>query len=245
VSVTGDSLPQVWFPFDASGVPQTYANKSAIQAASWDFTWYDGNGVALSSQPTWTLPVAGVAGRHLISFVNPDGVWTVSISKPSTDHMSVPAEFSGEGFTYDTDALGALIQSSVGITVVDTLTEGTAEVFHGDSILLSFSVAESALAAIGASSLSDCDALKSEIKKVSTDSATAAEVTTLTESIFTDAAGDRIVRATLSAFPSAIAPPTGGQTTLACRADLRLTKGTSTITASTISLTVKWRATEP
>jgi hypothetical protein len=235
----------VWFPFDASGVPQTYASKAAIQAASWDFTWYDGDGVALSSQPTWTLPVAGSNGRHLISFVNPDGVWTVAITKPSVDHMSVPAEFSGEGTTYDTDSLGAMIQSSIGITVVDTLTEGTAEIFHGDSIRLDFSVSESALTAIGAASLAACDALKAEIKKVSTDSSTAAEVTTLTESIVSDTAGNRVVRATLAAFPSAIAPPTGGQTTLACRADLRLTEGSNTITASTINLTVKWRAAEP
>ncbi len=244
MSVTGDSLSQPWFPFDASGVALTYANKAAITAAGWDFVWYNGAGTALSSQPVWTLPAAGSAGFHLISFVNPDGVWTCVITKPSADHLSAPAAFTGEGTTYDLDSLGGLIQSSVGITVVDTLTEGTAEMFHGDSIGLLFSVAESALTAIGAASLAVCT-LKAEIKKATTDSDQAADVTTLTEAIVTDTAGNRSVSAILATFPEAIAPPDGGMSTILCRADLRLTYLTKTITASTILLTVKWRAATP
>ena len=244
MSVTGDSLSQPWFPLDASGGALTYANKAAITAAGWDFVWYNGAGTALASQPVWTLPAAGVAGLHLISFVQPDAPWACVVTKPTVDHLSAPAAFTGEGTTYDVDSLGSLIQSSVGITVVDTLTEGTAEVFHGDSIKLLFKVAESALTAIGAASLAVCT-LKSEIKLASTNSTAVAEVTTLAEAIVTDTAGNRTVSCTLDLFPEVIAPPTGGQSTVLCRADLRLTYLTKTITASTLVLTVKWRAATP
>jgi hypothetical protein len=248
VSVTGDPLCQPLYLYDADGLPLTYATKADLLSAGWGLTWYDGDAVALVDQPTWSMPEAGVDGRHLITFVNPDGAWTTPVAKPTAEHLSIPVEFSGEGVTYDTNALGAMIQSSEGITVVGTLTTSDDSTFHGDSIGLDFGVSESALAAIGATSLDDCDSIDCEIKKTSTSSTTAAEVG---EEDFdsveptADSPGDRVVRAEIDEFPEAIAPPTGGQSSLACRADLRLTKGTKTIIGSVINLTIKWRANAP
>lgn len=243
MSITGDEIPQPVYLFDNTGAPVAYATKAAMQAAGWDLIWYDEDETALASQPTWTLQSAGEAsGRHHIRYVMPAGVWTCPVVKPTVDHYSAPAEFSGEGLTYDTDAIGSLIATSNGVSLTPVTTADEAEIYDGDSIILDFAVTEAALAYIGAASLTACDALLAEIKLNTVDSDQAATVGGLTETITSDTSGNRVVRATLDAFPVALAVPDATKS-LACTAQLRATEGTKTAIVSEIALTIKWKAT--
>lgn len=226
-----------------SGAAVNYANKTAFTAAGWNLTWQDADGSDLSTQPTWSLPIAGDAttGRHLIKFTEPDGVYTIKVTLPANGE-SQPLEAFGEGSAYDIDAVGALISTSGGSVISETASSDTAEMYDGDSIYLTFSVLEAALTQIGATSLADCDTLAAEIKLDANDSSDAADVTTLSEAIVSDVNGTRTVRGTLAAFPAALAVA-DGQRSRACTAHLRLTKGSNTIIASEIKLTVNWKAT--
>lgn len=234
---------QALFLYDPNGDPLTYADHAAFLAGPWLLTWVDNTGADISPQPTYTVQAGDANGRHLVTFAIPSGPWTVKVTKPSALYTHSPLEFEGEGYAYDFDTIGSAMEVAAGFTVVDNTTTSSTEIYHGDSIQLDFSVVESALILIGASSLADVTTIAAEIKRTSVDSSTAADVATLTESILSDISGTRTVRGILAAFPAILAPPTGGQTTLSCRADLRLTKATKTITASTIDITVKWKAT--
>lgn len=243
MSITGDEIPQPVYLFDATGKPETFATKAAMQAAGWDLIWYDEDETALSSQPTWTLQSAGEAsGRHHIRYVMPAGVWTCPVVRPTVDHYAAPTEFTGEGTTYDVDSVGSLIATSGGVALTPVTTSGEAEIYDGDSIILDFSVTEAALTYIGAASLTAIDALSAEIKLNTADSSAAATVATLTESITSDVSGNRVVRGLLAAFPAALAVPAAAKS-LACTAQLRATEGTKTAIVSEIALTIKWKAT--
>jgi len=241
--ITGDEIPQPLYLFDATGAPVIYASKAAMQAAGWDLIWYDEDEVALASQPTWTLQSAGeTSGRHHIRYVMPTAVWTCPVVKPSVDHYSAPAEFGGEGLTYDTDAIGSLIATSGGVSLTPVTTADEAEIYDGDSIILDFAVTEAGLAYIGAASLAAIDTMISHIKLNTTDSDQVATVTGLTNSITSDTSGNRVVRATLDAFPAALAVLDATKS-LACTAQLRATEGTKTAILAEIALTIKWKAT--
>lgn len=242
MSITGDTVPQALFLYGVTGDPVNYATKAAFLADGWALTWYDKNDVVLASQPTYALDVGDVNGRHLVSFIKPADAFTVKVTRPSILHGHTPLEFDGEGLPYDDRTIGSLIVAASGLPVSNDSTSSTAEVFHGDSLRFDFSVTENALVRIGAANLAACT-MAAEIKRTSIDSSTAADVATLIETIISDISGTRTVRGSLDAFPAILAPPTGGQTTLSCRADLRLTNGAKTITAATIAVTVKWKAT--
>lgn len=241
--IAGDDAIQTIYLFDSTGLPVAYASKAAMQAAGWDLTWYDEDGVALSSQPTWTLPVAGeTTGRHQIRYVMPSGVWTAKVTVPSALASAAPVEFSDEGTSYDIDSVGSLIASSSGVSLTPVLTSDTAEIFDGDSIVLDFSVTEAALSYVGAASLAAVDTILCQVKLDSLNSDDTASVTGFTNSITSDTSGNRVVRCTLNAFPAALAVQDSTKS-LAATAHLRLTEGSKTAIASEIKLTVKWKAT--
>lgn len=242
MSVNGDFLPQALYLSDQVGNPAIYATKAAFIAAGWGITWFDSNGVALASQPSWSLGAGDARGRHHVTFALADAPWSARVITPTALHISAPTEFSGEGFGYDVDSLGGMIATSTGVTLVPTITTGAAEMFDGDSIDLTFSVPEAALASIGAANLAAVTTLAAEIKLDSKDSSAAGDVTTLTETITSDILGTRTVRAVLNAFPSVLAVPTANKS-VSCTAHLRLTLGAKTIICSAISVTVKWKAT--
>ncbi len=244
MSVTGNNLPKALYLFDAAGKPISFATKAAFLAANWALTWYDALGVALSTQPTWSLGAGDARGRHLVTYALPDGPWTARVSTPSDLHTSAPIEFDGEGSSYDADSLGGLLAASAGVVVNTTLVGSQTEIFHGDSIQLDFAVLEAALAYIGVSDLASCT-LSAGIKLNSNDTEDAQDAT-LSCAILADTSGNRVVRATLNTFPAALAPPTGGQQTQSAKAHLRLVNtGTTarTVIASQYDITVKWKAT--
>lgn len=242
MSVNGDLLPQAIYLSDLGGNPAIYSNKASFNAAGWDITWRDANGVALAPQPSWSLGAGDARGRHHVTFVLSSGTWSARVITPTALHISSPTEFQGEGFGYDYNSLGGMIAASTGVTLVPTITTSTAEMFDGDSIDLTFSVPEAALVSIGAANLAAVTTLAAEIKLDSKDSSVAGDVTTLTETITSDILGTRTVRAILNAFPSVLAVPTGSKSA-ACTAHLRMTLGAKTIICSAISITVKWKAT--
>jgi hypothetical protein len=241
--IVGDSIPRSLYVQNAAGQPLTYSTYALLQAAGISVTFYAATGIALASQPTITMPVAGVSGRHQLAFVMPDGLWTAKVTSTNANVYPVPTEFDGEGTTYDVDTLGSLIATSGGVAVSATSFSNSAEMYDGNSIDVSCSVPEAALTAIGAASLALCDSLVAEIKINATDSSAAATVGGLTEAITSDTSGARTVRVTLDAFPAALAVPVGGQQSVNATLHLKLTNGTKIITANSTSLIVKWKAT--
>ena len=226
-----------------SGAAVNYANKTAFQAAGWDLTWQDPDGVDLATQPTWSLPIAGDAttGRHLIKFTEPDGPYTILITQ-ATNGQSTPLEATGEGDAYDIDTIGGTIATSNGTLISPTVISTTATMYHGDSIYLTFDVPDAALTQIGAASLADCDTRAAEIKLDAKNSGDDADVATLTETIITDTSGARVLRGTLPAFPVELAVA-DSQKAAQATAHLRLTKGSNTIIAAEIKVNINWKAT--
>ena len=241
--IIGESTPVTVFVQNDSGAFVSYANLAAFQAAGFSITFYGPNGVALAVQPTVTLPVAGVNGRHQFAFPMPSGAWTAAIVGTNPLLFATPAEFYDEGTSYDVDSIGSAIAISAGVSISDTALSGTVEMFDGNSIDVSCAVTDAALSKIGATSLADCGSLVAEIKLNSLDSSTAASVASLVETITSDVIGNRVVRVTLDTFPAALAVPVGSQQTVQATLQLKLTKTTKTITANSTQITVRWKAT--
>jgi hypothetical protein len=241
--IAGDTEIIVLYLEQADGTALTYASKALFEAAGFAITWYDNAAVALSSQPTWTLPVAGSSGRHQFAAIVPDGAYTWKVTEPST-HISTPCEGTGEGMAYDDGSIGSILASSVSVTISPTQTSTTAEMFDGDSILIEgITIPAAALTAIGASSLANCDSRKAFIKLDSSDANDAPTVpdTDLTVTATTDSGGVYVVKVTKDAFPAAIGVIDDTKAT-SCTLHVRLTKGSKTIIAGEVKLTVKWPA---
>ena len=243
MAIVGDTVPQALYLYDASGAPQSYGTYAALIADGWSITFYDQTGVAISSQPTITLPVAGVLGRNQIAYVLPSGTWTAKVIHSNALYAAAPAEFSSEGFAYDIDSIGSLIATSSGVAISETAFSATHEMYDGNSIYVSCSIPDAALSAIGAASLAAVDTITAQIKIDSIDSDNAATVTGLTTAITSDSVGNRVVLVTLAAFPAGLAVPDGGQQSLACTLHVKLTEGTKIITANSTHITIKWKAT--
>lgn len=237
---TSDTVPQAIFLETDGGVAAVYASKAAFQAAGWDLTWQDATGTDLASQPAWTLSAGEATGRHVIGWTPADGLATVKITAPA-GYRSDPAEFSVEATVYSLDDVYGVMAAGISTPVTELTNTGDVDLYDEDSIILDMTVLEAALTAIGASSLADCDAIAAEIKRTSLNSDDPADVTDLTEAITSDTSGNRVVRVTRDGFPAALAVPDDVDE-LACRCDLRLTKGTKTVTAAVRSITVHWKA---
>lgn len=236
---TSDLVPQVLFLMDTAGTAVAYASKALFTAAGWNLSWQDNTGAALGSQPTWTLSAGDANGRHVVGFTPGLGAATVKITAPA-GYRSDPAEFAVEATTYSVDSLYGVILASSGTVITPTTTSGEVDVYDGNSIVIDMSVLEAALSEIGAASLAACDSMSAQIKLTSKESEDAADVA-LSWTILSDVSGTRTVRAYIDAFPAALAILDDAKT-LDCRCDLRLTKGTKTVTAAIRNVTVRWKA---
>lgn len=244
--ITGEPDIQTLYLYDAAGALVSYASKALMVAALWDLIWYDADGVALASQPTWSLPVAGALGRHQIKFIVPAGVWTCKVSLPAAANVAAPIEFGGEGLSYDIDTIGSMIATTNGVAITPVTVSDTATIFQGDSLVFDFAVSEAALTLLGvgvaAGALALVDTKLCQIKLNSADSGDTAITAVFTNSITSDVVGTRTLRATLSVFPSGLNIPASAKS-LPFTAHLRLTEGSTTIIASEIAGTVLWKAT--
>ena len=226
----------------ATGVPQDFADKAAMVSAGYALTGYDETGTALGVAVTWDMERSETNGDHLLSYAVPLGAFALRLTVPVADYASV-ALWNGIGYIYGPDDLGSLIATTGSITLTPTTTSDDAEMFDGDSISVVMRVTEAALTAAGAASLAACDTLRAYIKLDSVDSGAAPTVdyTDLTVTILTDSSGDRTVRVTKDAFPTALAI-TDAAKSLTCKVQLELGESTKLITAATVGLTIKWVA---
>jgi hypothetical protein len=241
--IVGDAIPRTIYVQNAAGQFVSFASYALFQAAGFSITFYDSTGVALASQPTITLPVAAVNGRHQFTYIMPNNPWTARVVCTNPNLLPSPVEFDGEGTSYDIDTVGSAIATSSGVALSDTALSGSVQMFDGNSIDVSCAVTEAALSKIGATSLANCDSLVAEIKLNSLDSSVAASVPGLIETITSDVVNTRTVRVTLDAFPAVLAVPTGSQQAVQATLQLKLLKGTKVITANSTQITVKWKAT--
>ncbi len=239
MAVIGTTLAQALYIQTDAGVAVNYATKAAFTGAGWDISWQDPTGAALSPQPVWTLS-AGAGGRHVVGLVNPAGQWTAKVVQLA-GNFSNPLEFSGEGLANDADTLYATLVGSLGVPATDITTGGEVRIFDADSLRIDFTVLETALAWIGASSLANCDSLVAELKLVTLNSDDPATVATMAETIISDTSGNRVVRVDVDAFPAALAVPDAASEVRA-RCDLRLVKGAREVIAATRDVTVLWKA---
>lgn len=229
---------------DAAGAALSYANKAAFTGAGWAITFYNSTGTALSPQPTWDLLVGTVATQpdiYQVQYVVPTGDFTAVVDVLGTNYAA-PTAYRDFGDGASLSQIYAAALESSGVVVQDATTGQDINVYQGDSIVVDMSVTETALSFIGAASLADCDTIAAELKLAATNATSAPEVATFAESITSDTSGARTVRVSLDSFPSAlnVSGPLG--TTVAARIDLRLTKGTKTIIASTVNVTSQWAA---
>lgn len=120
--IAGDSKPKLVLLQTAAGAALSYADKTAFQGASWDLTWRDADGVALASQPTWTISDEG-GGQHRIKYIVPAGIYWVEVTVPGTNFIT-PLSWQDEGQSYDDDSIAALLLSSQGAVSTVTLVDG-------------------------------------------------------------------------------------------------------------------------
>lgn len=226
----------------ATGAALDYADKSAFTGAGFDLICYDEAGAALSPQPTWDLERSETNGNHQFVFNVPYGPFLWEMTVPVTAYSNV-TQWVGAGTIYGVDDIGAAIATAGSVTVTPTLTTSDATIYDGDSIDISVSITESALASIGAASLTACDTRRANIKLDSANSGAAPTVAygDLTVSITTDDSGNRVLRITKDAFPVALAVPNDTKS-LAATLQVELGEGSKLITAASVNLTILWVA---
>lgn len=227
----------------ATGVARDYADTAAFLAAGYALTWYDEDGVALASQPTYSLIRSETNGDHLFQYEVPLGAFAVRMTVPATDYASI-ALWNGRGYSYSIDDLGGMIASTGSVVLSETATSTEYVLYDGDSVLAEgIVIPEAALTAIGAASLAACDSRKAFIKLSTADSNDAPTVpdTDLTVSITTDASNNRVVAVTCDNFPNALGVP-DDTTSVSAVLMVVLTEGTKQITAAVVQLTIRWTA---
>lgn len=129
--ISGDTIVKLLKLETLAGRALSYASKALAAGDGFDFTWRDTAGVALSSQPTWTLADEG-SGWHRLTYTVLAGVWWVEPTLPSWA-ADIP-RWGGEGQSYDEDALAGLIQTSAGVPGVQSAADGDlGDVVDGDA----------------------------------------------------------------------------------------------------------------
>lgn len=130
--IAGDSKPKVLILELADGTAESFASKAAFQAAGWDLSWRDVDGVALASQPTWVLASQG-GGLHLLKYTMPAGAYWVKVTVPA-DRVVSPESWSNEGQAYDDDAIAGLLLTNQGVPAVISADDGDlGDIVNGDA----------------------------------------------------------------------------------------------------------------
>ncbi len=224
----------------ATGAARDYADKAAMVTAGYALTAYDELGAALGTPVTWDRVRSETNGDHMLNYAVPLDAFGLRLTVPAADFASV-ALWNGIGYTYGLDDIGGFIATSGSVAITPTITTDTATVYDGDSLDVSVSITEAALASIGAASLTACDTRRATIKLDSANSGAAPTVpyTDLTVTITTDTVGNRVLRIVKDAFPTALAVP-NSSTSVACTLQMELGEGTKVITAASVAITVLW-----
>jgi hypothetical protein len=239
----GDTIPVLLQLEQDDGTAATYADKTAFQAAGWDIDWLDTDGDALASTPTWAIESLG-SGLHLVTFTLPTGFYVAQLTIPS-GFVSNSYGWTGEGITYDNDALAGLLLTANGQAVGETRTTGTLEdLVHGDSLNYTVAIPESALTRVGAASLTACDNIYASIKATDADSDDSDADVNLTVAILSDVSETRTVKltATAAALASGSVTVPDGETSVAYKLDVVLVEGSEKLTAAQLDFNLLWQA---
>jgi len=180
---------------------------------------------------------------YVFSFTAPatSGDLSLTISCASGTDYITAGVLVDDVSIYDIDSVGALIATATTVASTTVTNSTSASMFQGDSLKLDLSIRESALTSLGAASLAAIDTLTCGWKLVSNDSGDAQDANP-TVSIVSDSLGNRVLRATLLAFPAAFNVP-DGQQSVSSRVDIRATEGTTTFIIATCDVTIYWKAT--
>jgi hypothetical protein len=228
------------------GVAVTYASKALFQAADWDLTALDEDGVELDPQPTWDLVLSEADGRAQFKVAVVAGGMRMKMTVPTGYYASV-TDWTIRGTNYGLDDLGAMIAATNSVTIAATLTTTSATAIDGESIYIpGISITEAALTAIGASSLADCATRVAFIKRNSQDSNDAADVDAtdgLTVTATSDTVGARTVKVDCATFPAILGVPDDANV-LSCTLQVWLTKGSKQICGAQVTLSILWSADE-
>ncbi len=113
----GDQCIEELFLETDAGVVQAYASKALFLAAGWLLTWVGTDGVALVSQPTYTLADDGTGlGRHVVLYTIPNFDAVIRVTPPAgyrSDPISID-RFMGAS---DEDSVITLITAAAGVPV--------------------------------------------------------------------------------------------------------------------------------
>ena len=225
-----------------AGAALTYADKAAFTTAGWDVVFYDADGDVLTVDWDLNPDTTATAGdTYLLSFTVPFGYYMAVVEIVSTN-LAIPAAFSDFGDTATLGQIKSAIAIAGGVFVTDTVSNSAITVFQGDSISVDMLIPEAALTAVDAVSVADLSSYAAELKLEATDATAAPVAVDFTETVVSDTSGERIVRASLNAFPSALDVDGPNGTSVSARIDLRITKGSKTRVAATVDLTVVWTA---
>lgn len=116
---TGDTVALPIYFESTAGVPTAYASLAGFQSAGGAFTFYQG-GSAVGSPPTPTLTPQASTGWHWLTFVLPNGVDTVLVTKPS----GIVANWEAAVLVVpnaDDDSIAALLAGTVGTPVAGSV----------------------------------------------------------------------------------------------------------------------------
>jgi hypothetical protein len=107
-----------------AGAALSYANKAALTAAGWDLIAYDVDGVALTSQPTWSIAVVdATTGAHRVKWTMPSGKGYIRLTIP-TYWRADPYGWTFDGQTYDDDAIAGLLLINQGVPAISSAADG-------------------------------------------------------------------------------------------------------------------------
>lgn len=149
---TGDNVSLPIYLESNAGAAQTYANQAAFLAASWTLTWYQA-GVALGTQPTYTVTPLGSTGIHWFNFNLPAGVDSIIVGNP-TGFRSDPAAIVLTTPTSDTDAIVSVLNTASGTPINNGIqTSYSFSVAEGDSFIKTLTVPAAALTDFGITDL--------------------------------------------------------------------------------------------
>lgn len=113
----------------------SYADKTAFQAAGWNLIAYDTDGVALTSQPTWSIAsVDATTGEHRVKWTEPSGAGYFRISHTNAYYRSDPFGWAFDGESYSIDDAMAVLLINQGIPAISSAADGDlGDVVDGDS----------------------------------------------------------------------------------------------------------------
>ncbi len=241
----GDPIYRLMRLESDAGVAQSYANKTAFQAAGWDLTFKDGSGVTISPVPTWTIAVVA-NGLHLVGILTEPayesvGGWFADITVPA-GYYTPESYLDGDGVQYSNTDLLAQILSSLGSTsgtggarVTDTLEDWV----HGDSFLLSDIISVEACTKIGEVDLTGVTVRAGWKKAYPAAESAATELFTGTVVVLDVSA--RTFTVSVPTFPVAAALATGEES-VPYVLDITISKASKVYTAKRYFQSIVWQA---